>query len=151
MHTQWASSVNECYSVIYDTTSFQREGAKKREKKNKEVKNASCTRVTVSAAVSEVTLLTRTFFTLSWCVYSAMSWSPFTLLPCLLFSGVKYLSGFNIPLRLARGQQLFVFGAPRVKRSHVRTAVDKPMKRGLELAVNGHTWALCLELVGSSL
>lgn len=31
-HTQWASSVNECYSVIYDTTSFQ--GGDKRTKRS---------------------------------------------------------------------------------------------------------------------
>ena len=51
------------------------------------------------------------FFTLSRCVYSAMSLSPFALLLCLLTSGVKYQAGFHIPLGLARSQPLFAFVA----------------------------------------
>lgn len=56
------------------------------------------TPVTISAPVSEVTLLSRTFsLSLSRRVYSAMSLSPFTLLLCLLTSGVKHRAGFHIP------------------------------------------------------
>lgn len=55
LRTQWASRVNECYSVIYDTISFQR--GKKIEQRGEKCR----TPVTISAPVSEVTLLSRTF------------------------------------------------------------------------------------------
>lgn len=77
-----------------------------REQRKKRTKRWKMPPVTDWAPVSEVALLT-----LSRCVCSAMSRSPFTLLLCLLTSGVKYRAGFHSPLRLARSQTLFVFGA----------------------------------------
>lgn len=99
-------------TVLFTTQHpFREEGEKKKKKKNKEVKNASSTPVTISAPVGEVTILSGTFSLSPGVVDSAMSLSPFTLLPCLLTSGVKYRAGFHIPIRLARNQPLFVFVA----------------------------------------
>lgn len=95
------------------------------------------------------------FFTLSWCVYSAMSLSPFTLLLCLLTAGVKYWAGFHIPLRLAHSQPLCVFVAlGRESGCGRNTAMwEQPSTNwwnmGLIMAVKGHTWDVCLEPAGS--
>lgn len=94
-------------TVLFTTQHPFREGEGKK-KKNKEVKNASSSPVTVSAPVSEVALLSGTF-SLSPGVFALRA---FTLLPCLPTSGVKHRAGFHIPLRLARSQPLFVFVAP---------------------------------------
>lgn len=95
--------VNERCSVIYNITSFQRLRGTKR------WKNASGSPVTVSAPVSEVTLLSETL-TRCRCVCFAVSRSASALLLCLLSSGVKCWAELHIPLRLARSQQLFVLG-----------------------------------------
>lgn len=53
LHIQWVSSANECCRAIYDSASFCSE------KKNKEVKNASSTPVTISVPFSEVAPVTK--------------------------------------------------------------------------------------------
>lgn len=85
------------------------------------------TPVTISAPVSEVVLLSRTFsflffHSLSACLLcDEADFFLFLFLHsslCLLTSGEKCWVGFRIPLRLADSQSLFVFVAPARESGH---------------------------------
>lgn len=93
------------------------------------------TQVTISAPVSEVTLLFGAFsLSLSLSVYSAKSLSSFALLLCLPTRGVSWIPHS----RLTGWQPVAVCVCSsyerkwlRAKHCHVRTAVDILMKHGL--------------------
>lgn len=99
-----ASSVNECYSVIYDTTSFQREREERGGQRGEKclLYPSDCLSCSQWGRPPH-----QDFFTLSWCVYSVMSRSP--LHSSRVCSSLVWSTDLDstFPLRL----QLFVFGA----------------------------------------
>lgn len=137
LHTQWASSVNECYSVIYDTTSFQR--GKKRIKRWKMPPVPQRPSQHQSArSLSSPGL----FHSLPVCLLSDESedfYTPpvFAYLWCEVPSWIPHS-----PQTGSQPAAVCVCSSCerkwlRAKHCHVRTAVDKLMKQGFELSMKG--------------